>query len=164
MGQVSQTLAKTAQVMGQVVASPFQKLVEATQGTSTSTAEGKVATQGKVATRGEAASDHSSFATQYAAFQDALEQFLSQFPGLPSLRVQVDSTDGIRLQSAGAEDLEPEALEQLQAIQDALNADHQLTRLADKLAESKSAQAWRAGAGFEPAAVELLVSASEPTS
>lgn len=138
--------------MGQVVASPFQALVEATRATPTRSVPA------------EATVDPSSFATHYAAFQDALEQFLSQFPGLPALRVQVDSTEGIRLQSVGAEDLPPEALDQLQAIQDALNADHQLSHLADKLAESKSAQAWRAGAGFEPAAVELLVSASQPTS
>lgn len=153
MGQVSQTLAKTAQVMGQVVASPFQKLVEVTQGTPASAAQGHSEAQG------EAASDPSSFATRYAAFQDALEQFLSQFPGLPSLRVQIDSADGIRLQPADAEGLQPEALEKLQTIQDALNSDHRLSHLAAKLADSKSEQAWRSGAGFEPAAVELLVSA-----
>ncbi len=160
VGQVGQTLAKTAQVMGQVVASPFQKLVEATQGT----AQGNATTQDNAATKGEAASDPSSFATHYAAFQEALEQFLSQFPGLPSLRVQIDSADGIRLQPTDAAALQPEALEQLQAIQDALNSDHRLSNLAAKLAESKSEQAWRSGAGFEPATVELLVSASQATS
>lgn len=161
MGQVGQTLAKTAQVVGQVAIAPFQALVEAS---ATSPAQPVTAAdQVSEAAASGSESGQSTFGDHYAAFQEALEQFLSSFPGLPSLRIQVGANDGIRLQPADPQAVPPEALEQLQAIQDMLNADHHLSHLADQLAQSKSAQAWRSGAGFEPAAVEFLFPAGSST-
>lgn len=158
MGQVGQSLAKTAQVVGQMAAAPFQALVEAS-----ATSPVKPVTAADQANEADvlgSASGQSNFGDQYAAFQEALEQFLASFPGLPALRVKVDANEGIRLQPADPNALPPEANEQLQAIQDALNSDHRLSQLADRLAQSKSAQAWRAGAGFEPAAVQFLLPAT----
>jgi hypothetical protein len=137
--------------MGQVAVAPFQALVEAS---ATSPAKHVTATESG------SESGQSTFGDHYAAFQEALEQFLSSIPGLPALRIQVGANEGIRLQPADPQAGSPEAHEQLQAVQDLLNADHHLSHLADQLVQSKSAQAWRTGAGFEPAAVEFLLPAA----
>lgn len=152
LGQLGQGVGKAATLFADLAAAPFHAVMDDKKtGLEESTPSSSSAEAGISSAEG--------FAGLYSQFEQAITRFLAGHPDLPKLRIQISDDSKIRLQPAKPSDSDPEMARRLAEIQDAVNRDHRLSRMANQLYESKSLERWRSGLVDRPADVELIVEA-----
>ncbi len=148
--QLGQTAGKAARLFVDAAAAPFANLVSSEVADNPSGEETPSVSTSKIA-------KSNKFAELYSAFEESLSNFLSQYPGLPKLRVRVSEDSTIRLLPAEAPGFDPETAGLVAEIEGQLNSDHQLGQMASQIYESKSLERWRNGLGGDAGDVEMIV-------
>ncbi len=151
LGQLGQGISKAATQFVEAASAPFQAALTGQTSLPAEKSEAEIL---------EKTSELQGFAGLYSQFENAINQFLAKHPNLPKLRIQISDDSRIRLQPTESADLNPEMVQRLADIEDALNNDHDLSHLANQLYESKSLERWRNGLTNRPADVELIVPAT----
>ncbi len=153
LGQIGQSVGQAANRFADVAVAPFQELFSGPSSRSLADSAGTNSTNASA----NSTDSSGAFASLYSQFEQAISRFLTQHPELPKLRIQISDDSKVRLQAAEPTALTPETAQLLADIEEAINHDHDLSRMAGQLYESKSRERWRLGLSDRPANVELII-------
>jgi len=127
-----QFIADSIHAMADRAVTPFHDLLNAAPVTISPTAAGATA-------------EKSPFGQLYRSVEEDLRLFLSRFPELPSVRVQILSGGQFRVTPTDETNVTADELQRIGQAESQLNDNFRLTDAADALQQAKARAAWRSG-------------------